>query len=72
MCFKYTGKGKEKMQNKHKYRVQVYLGKELFEKLKEMSEFMGVPIATVTKIVLKTGFELTDMLEKSFKDGIKQ
>lgn len=53
------------MQAKHKYRVQVYLGKELYEKLEEMSNFMGVPISTATKLILNTGFEFGTMMEKA-------
>ena len=40
------------MQDKHKYRVQIYLGKEMYEKLEVMSKFMGIPVATVAKLIL--------------------
>jgi hypothetical protein len=53
------------MQAKHKYRVQVYLGKELYERLEEMAKFMGVPISTATKLILNTGFEFGTMMEKA-------
>ena len=55
------------MQDKHKYRVQVYLGKELYEKLEELSKFMGIPVATVAKLLLKTGFELSNAIEKKME-----
>lgn len=55
------------MQDKHKYRVQVYLGKELYEKLEELSNFMGIPVATVAKLLLKTGFELSNAIEKKME-----
>lgn len=53
------------MQAKHKYRVQVYLGKELYERLEEIAKFMGVPISTATKLILNTGFEFGTMMEKA-------
>ena len=55
------------MQDKHKYRVQVYLGKELYEKLEELSNFMGIPVATVAKLLLKNGFELSNAIEKKME-----
>lgn len=63
------------MQDKHKYRVQVYLGKELYEKLEEISKFMDLPISTATKLILKTGFEFGTMMERrvvnKMSEGIK-
>ena len=58
------------MQDKHKYRVQVYLGKELYEKLEELSKFMGIPVATVAKLLLKTGFELSSAIERKMELNI--
>ena len=58
------------MQDKHKYRVQVYLGKELYEKLEELSNFMGIPVATVAKLLLKTGFELSSAIERKMELNI--
>ena len=58
------------MQDKHKYRVQVYLGKELYEKLEELSKFMGIPVATVAKLLLKTGFELSNAIERKMELNI--
>lgn len=58
------------MQDKHKYRVQVYLGKELYEKLEELSNFMGIPVATVAKLLLKTGFELSNAIERKMELSI--
>jgi hypothetical protein len=59
------------MQDKHKYRVQIYLGKEMYEKLESMSKFMGIPVATVTKLILNTGFELSNVLESKMKKGLE-
>lgn len=59
------------MQAKHKYRVQVYLGKELYERLEEIAKFMGVPISTATKLILNTGFEFGTMMEKAVLKGVE-
>lgn len=59
------------MQDKHKYRVQIYLGKEMYEKLEGMSKFMGIPVATVAKLILNTGFELSNVLETQMKKGLE-
>ena len=59
------------MQDKHKYRVQIYLGKEMYEKLEVMSKFMGIPVATVAKLILNTGFELSNVLETQMKKGLE-
>ena len=58
------------MQDKHKYRVQIYLGKEMYEKLEGISKFMGIPEATVAKLILNTGFELSTVLETQLKKGL--
>lgn len=58
------------MQDKHKYRVSVYLGKELYEQISVVAEFMGVGVATMAKIILTTGFELSKQLENQTKGVI--
>lgn len=55
-------------QNKHKYRVNVYLGKEMYERFEKEAEAMHISIATLTKIILATGYEFAVQLEK--KGGI--
>jgi predicted DNA-binding protein len=59
------------MQDKHKYRVQIYLGKEMYERLESISKFMGIPVATVAKLILNTGFELSNVLENQMKKGLE-
>ena len=55
-------------QTKHKYRVSVYLGKELYEELEKTALIMGVSIATVTKIVLNTGYEFAKSMDKKLQE----
>lgn len=56
----------------HKYRVNVYLGKEVYQELERDAEFMGVSIATLTKILITTGYQFTKGVESNFKKGEKR
>ena len=60
------------MKDNHKYRVNVYLGKEIYNKFKEEADFLGISLATFTKIVLETGYQLAQNLSVGgAKDGDK-
>lgn len=56
----------------HKYRVSVYLGKELFDDLNGIANFLGIPLASLCKILLQTGKEFADSMERSFPNGGKK
>lgn len=56
-----TTKNKQKP---HKYRVSVYLGKELYETLNGMANFMQLPLATATRILLETGVQVGTAIDK--------
>ena len=56
-------------QTKHKYRVQVYLGKEIYARIEEQAKVFNMPIATLTKLLIETGFAFADQLEKGDKYG---
>ena len=58
------------MSDNHKYRVTVYLGKDLHDQLSEMANFMGIPLATATKLLLKTGFEMSKALESQAQKAL--
>lgn len=60
------------MKSNHKYRVSIYLGKELYEEIETMAQFMGIPVATATKILLSTGFELSKAVEQNFVKSLKK
>lgn len=57
----------------HKYRVSVYLGKEIYTRLEEQSKVFGISIATLTKLLIETGFTFADTMEKKggLNNGIK-
>lgn len=59
------------LQDKHKYRVSVYLGKDLYQELEQTANIMGISVATLARILLNTGNELGKTLERRMKDGIK-
>lgn len=50
-------------QPKHKYRVSVYLGKELYEQIEDMANILGISISTMTKIILNTGFQIANTMD---------
>lgn len=55
----------------HKYRVSVYLGKELYETLSGMAKFMNIPLATATRILLETGVKLGSALDNKGTEALK-
>ena len=56
-------------QPKHKYRVNVYLGKDIYSRLEEQANVFNMPIATLTKLLIETGFAFADQLERSGNNG---
>lgn len=55
----------------NKYRLTIYLGKEVYENLKQLSEFLGVPLSTSARIILQTGLQISHALEKEVKKNEK-
>lgn len=49
---------------KHKYRVTVYLGKDNYNKIKKMADFIQVSPSTIVKMMFDYGMTITDALEK--------
>ena len=58
--------------NNNKYRLTIYLGKELYEKLSQVSEMLGIPLSTTTRILLETGIQIGEALEKGVNINDKQ
>ena len=58
--------------NNNKYRITIYLGKENFEKLSQISEMLGIPLSTTNRILLETCIQIGEALEKGVNlNGIK-
>jgi hypothetical protein len=60
------------MKDNHKYRVSVYLGKELYSQIEQMAKALNIPVATTTKLLLNTGFELSKTLEPTLKKSLEK
>lgn len=50
--------------NNNKYRLTLYLGKENYEKLSQISEMLSIPLSTTARILLETGLQIGEALEK--------
>lgn len=49
---------------KHRYRVSIYLGKETYEQIEAQANALCLPVATMTRIILETGFQIAKAIEK--------
>lgn len=61
-------------QAKHRYRVSVYLGKETYEEIAEIAKFIGLPVSTMTRVILETGLNIStalDLGKEIGKNGVK-
>lgn len=58
-------------QSKHNYRVSVYLGKKNYEELEALADFLGLSVATITRIMVCTGMQISTMLENATKGGVQ-
>ena len=56
---------------KQNYRISIYLGKELWEELASIAKALGLPISTAAKIIMKTGFDLSKVLNNKFFQGLE-
>lgn len=54
---------------KHRYRVSVYLGKETYEQIEQLAQFLGLPVSTMTRVILETGLQISKTLEKGVADN---
>ena len=60
-------------QAKHRYRVSIYLGKDAYEQITQLANMVNVPIATMTRVILETGLQLSKAIEKGvFDNGSEQ
>lgn len=65
-------KTSNKVTKPHKYRVSVYLGKDLFNKMNDMARFINLPISTLTRILLETGVNIGVALDAKTTQGLKK
>lgn len=53
------------MSDKHDYRVSIYLGKNLYNEIKERAQEMGLSISQLLKLLISTGLEFGKALENN-------
>lgn len=57
---------------KHRYRVSVYLGKENYEKLEGLAIGLNLPVSSMTRVLIETGFQIARAIEKGDQENAKQ
>lgn len=67
-----TKKHTNKVSKEHKYRVSLYLGKDLYNTLNGMARFMNIPLATATRILLETGVKLGSALDSKGTEDLRR
>ena len=56
---------------KHRYRVSVYLGKENYEQLEGLAVALNIPVASMTRVLIETGFQVAKAIEKGDQNNAK-
>lgn len=59
-------------QAKHRYRVSIYLGKETYQQVERLAIELGIPVATMTRIILDTGLQISKANEKGSDAILRQ
>lgn len=54
------------------YKVNIYLGKELYETIEILSQFFGVSVPQMAKILLNTGVEFSKAIDSQAIKAIKE
>ena len=60
------------MTSNHKWQVNVYLGKERYQQIEEVSKTLGVSVSQVVRIMIETGMYLADVYEGVANNGKTQ
>lgn len=56
------------MENKHNYRVSVYLGKLNHARMNSMAQQLGMPIATCVRLIIENGLAMVDVLDRTISE----
>lgn len=59
------------MKTNHMYRVTVYLGKDNYGRLQDLAQAIGMPIATVCRLLLSMGISMGEQMEKGDRNNAK-
>ena len=63
--------GVQLMKNKHKYRTNVYLGKDNYEAINSLATSLGLSVSQVCSILLDTGLKVGQSLDRATKEAMK-
>ena len=53
------------MKPNHKWRVNVYLGKDLYTELEDMGNLLGLSVSQMARIILTQGKQVADTMERN-------
>ena len=56
---------------KHRYRVSVYLEKGSYEQIERIAVALGLPVSTMTRVILETGLQISKNLEKGDQTNVR-
>ena len=56
---------------KHRYRVSVYLGKDSYEQIERIAVALGLPVSTMTRVILETGLQSSKNREKGEQPNVQ-
>lgn len=57
------------MKPNHKWRVNVYLGKDLYKELEDMGDLLGLSVSQMARIILTQGKQVADTMERNERYG---
>lgn len=57
------------MKPNHKWRVNVYLGKDLYKDLEDMGNLLGLSVSQMARIILTQGKQIADTMERNERYG---
>lgn len=57
------------MKPNHKWRVNVYLGKDLYTELEDMGNLLGLSVSQMARIILTQGKQVADTMERNERYG---
>lgn len=57
------------MKPNHKWRVNVYLGKDLYKELEDMGSYLGLSVSQMARIILTQGKQVADTMERNERYG---
>lgn len=57
------------MQPKHRYRVNVYLGKDNYATIENLANALGISVSQMTRVMIDTGLQIAKSVEGGLNDA---